>query len=239
MLFSILGGNDLKSAIISLLLTIPVVIFALCLHETAHGYVAYKCGDHTAYNLGRLTLNPAKHLDPLGTILMIVFGFGFAKPVPINTRNFRNPKRGMAFSAAAGPTVNLLLGILSAVLYGSFVALYFYLNASGAPEFLITCIYWVYILMMYSALLNFVFAFFNLIPVPPFDGSRLALAFLPSKTYFNIMRYEREIMFGILIVMFLLSRFGFSPFSWLAEKLTLLIANPVYRGSWSLLQNFL
>ncbi len=239
MLFSILSGNSIQSMLISLLLTIPVVVFALSVHETAHGYIAYKCGDPTAYNLGRLTLNPIKHLDPIGTVVMIVFGFGWAKPVPINTRNFRNPKRGMALSAAAGPVSNLIVGAISAVLFGALFALHFFLPFLGASKFWITCVYWLEQFMWMGAMLNFMFAFFNLIPVPPFDGSRLALAFLPSHTYFKIMRYEREIMFGILILMLLLSRLGFSPFSWIAEALTELIAQPVADGCATLLQKLL
>ena len=118
MLFSILQGGDLKEILIDLLLSLPIIILALTVHETAHGYVACKCGDPTAYNLGRLTLNPAKHLDPIGFFCMLIFGYGWAKPVPINTRNFNNPKRGMALSAAAGPLANLLLGVFFAVGYG-------------------------------------------------------------------------------------------------------------------------
>ncbi|MBQ9760512.1 MAG: site-2 protease family protein [Clostridia bacterium] len=228
MLFSILQGDSIQSIIISLLLTVPVVIFALCVHETAHGYIAYKCGDSTAYNLGRLTLNPARHLDLFGTLAMIVFGFGWAKPVPINTRNFKNPKRDMALSAAAGPAANLIMGLISAVLFGFTAAWNAYAEITSPTGIWFTVSFWVMQFMWASALLNFVFAFFNLIPVPPFDGSRIALAFLPTKAYFGIMRHEREIMFGILILMLVLSQFGISPFSWLAEWIIYKIANPVY-----------
>ena len=107
MLFSILfSKGDFLSIFVSLLLSLPIMMLALAIHETAHGYVAWKCGDNTAYNLGRLTLNPLKHLDPVGFLCLLIFGFGWAKPVPINTRNFRNPKRGMALSALAGPAAN-------------------------------------------------------------------------------------------------------------------------------------
>ena len=232
MLFSILSGGSLQDILISLLLTIPVVMLALSVHETAHGYAAFKCGDRTAYNLGRLTLNPAKHL--VGTICMLVFGFGWAKPVPINTRNFRDPKRGMAISAAAGPVSNILLGLISAVFCGFSFAWLNYLYHASASQFLFNCVNWLYILTLFSAQINFTFAFFNLIPVPPFDGSRLALAFLPAKTYFGIMRYERQIMFGILIAMLALSKFGFSPFGWLAETLTDLVSTPVANGFWKI-----
>ena len=91
MLFSILSGGDIRDIIISLLLTILVILISLSVHEAAHGYIALKMGDRTAYNLGRVTINPAKHLDPMGSLCMLVFGYGWAKPVPLNARKFRNP----------------------------------------------------------------------------------------------------------------------------------------------------
>lgn len=240
MLLSILSGGNLVDILIELLLLLPVVMLALAFHETAHGYVAYKCGDNTAYNLGRLTLNPLRHLDPIGFLCMLVFGFGWAKPVPINTRNFRNPKRGMALSAAAGPVANLLLGLISCLFAGLFLALQTYLQFVSDSQFLLTCTQLFTTLCINSAYLNFVFAVFNLIPIPPFDGSRLALVFLPPKTYFGIMKYERQIMFGLLISLLVLSYvFDFSPFGWIAQKLTNLVTLPVANGIWSLLRSTL
>lgn len=228
MLFSILQGGSIVDIIAELLLILPVAMLALSLHETAHGYVAYKCGDNTAYNLGRLTLNPFRHIDPVGFLCMVVFGFGWAKPVPINTRNFRNSKRGMVLSAAAGPAANLLLGVISALFLGFFTALYSYVLYKVGNGILLTALYWVVVICQLSAYMNFIFMAFNLIPVPPFDGSRIALAFLPPKTYFGIMKYERQIMFGLLIALMILSYgFHFSPFGWIADKLTDLIANPI------------
>ena len=231
MLFSILSGGDPKSIIISLLLTLPMMMLALSAHEAAHGWMAYKCGDNTAYLMGRLTLNPVKHLDPIGFLAMMVFGYGWANPVPVNSRRFRNPRRGMALTAAAGPGANLLLGIVCAALFGLFWSLYFYFTVTGASAFLANCMYWLTIMLQYGALINFVFMTFNLIPVPPFDGSRVAFVFLPPKYYFGVMKYERQIMFGVLIGLMVLSRLGFSPFSWVAENLTDLIATPVSRLS--------
>lgn len=228
MLFEILSGGNITDIIVSLLFSMPIILFALSLHETAHGYVAWKCGDNTAYNLGRLTLNPIKHIDPMGFIFMFVLGFGWAKPVPINTRNFRNPKRGMALSALAGPAANAIVGIISSILFGFFTALQIYLATQGISKFAFTCLGYTCELFALSALYNFLLMAFNLIPIPPFDGSRIALAFLPPKTYFGLMKYERQIMFGLLIALFVLSRFGFSPFSWIANKLTFAIANPMY-----------
>lgn len=230
MLLEILSGGNIADIIVSLLFSMPIILFALSLHETAHGYVAYKCGDLTAYNLGRLTLNPIKHIDPMGFFCMLVLGFGWAKPVPINTRNFNNPKRGMALSALAGPASNAIVGLISSVLYGFFVALQAYLAYQGASSFALTCLGYTCELFVLSALYNFLFMAFNLIPVPPFDGSRIAFAFLPPKIYFGLMKHERQIMFGLLIALFLLSRFfNFSPFSWVARELTSLIATPVYK----------
>jgi len=237
MLFSILQGGDLKEALIQLLLSLPIIILALTVHETAHGYVAYRCGDPTAYNLGRLTLNPIKHLDPIGFLAMLVFGYGWAKPVPINTRYFRNPKRDMAITAAAGPLSNLLMAIVSAVLCGALRAWYVYLLYTNPQnEFAMTCVFVTMTLFELGALYNFLFMAFNLIPVPPFDGSRIAFVFLPARLYFKVMRYERQIMFGLLIGLLVLSRvFSFSPFSWIAYTLTDLIVNPVAKGVFSLL----
>ena len=229
MLLDILSGGNITDIIVSLLLSMPVILFALSLHETAHGYVAYKCGDTTAYNLGRLTLNPFKHIDPIGFGCMLILGFGWAKPVPINTRNFRNPKRGMALSALAGPVANAVMGLLSAVMLGFVTALYYYLMFAEVSAFVLTCVSYTSVLFELSALYNFLFMAFNLIPIPPFDGSRIALAFLPPKTYFGIMKYERQIMIGLLIALMILSRLGFSPFSWIAYNLTDWIVNPAFK----------
>ena len=229
MLFDILSGGNITDIIVSLIFSMPIILFALSLHETAHGYVAYKCGDYTAHNLGRLTLNPFKHIDPIGFLCMFALGFGWAKPVPINTRNFRNPKRGMALTALAGPAANAIVGLISAVLYGFCIALHAYLTYRGVSSFALTCMSYTCDLFCLSALYNFLFMAFNLIPVPPFDGSRIALAFLPTKTYFGLMKYERQIMIGLLVALLALSRLGFSPFSWIANKLTIAIAEPIYK----------
>ena len=167
---------------------------------------------------------------------MLVFGYGWAKPVPVNTRYFRNPKRGMAITAAAGPLSNLLLGLVSAVLYGVLRAIHVYLYYAADNAFLVTCVSVTATLFWLGAIYNFLFMAFNLIPVPPFDGSRIAFVFLPQRLYFKIMRYERQIMLGLLLGLLLLSRiFSFSPFSWIASTLTDLISTPVANGLWSLL----
>ncbi len=227
LLSSLLYGFDLEAFLTELLLTLPVIMLALSLHEAAHGFVAWKCGDSTAYNMGRITLNPFRHFDPIGFLCMMLIGYGWAKPVPINTRNFRNPKRGMALSALAGPMANLILGLVSAVLFGFTYAWTIYLGASGAGAFAVRCATLLVQLLELSTLYNFLFMAFNLIPIPPFDGSRIFLVFLPPRTYFAIMRYERQIMLGLLLALLVCSNlFNFSPFGWIASKLTYGIAEP-------------
>ena len=228
-----IASGDWRNLIIQLLLMIPVVLFALSIHEAAHGAVAYLMGDRTAYAMGRVTLNPSKHLDPMGTLVMLVFGFGWAKPVPINARNFKNPKWGMALTAIAGPLSNLILGIIGAILTAITFFLFYAIIPIHAPQFLESTYYeaveTIFILLFeYLSLINFIYAFFNLIPLPPFDGSRFFFTFLPIKWYFGIMKYERYIMFGVLILFMLSSRiFSFSPVSFLAEISFSGIANGV------------
>lgn len=235
MLFSLLQSlqdGTIRSTLIMVLLSLPIILFSLSAHESAHGFVAYKCGDPTARNLGRISLNPAKHFDPMGFLCMFLFGFGWAKPVPINTRNFKNPKVGMAITAAAGPLSNLLIGVVSTILtaltftaFRSAVGIsntefrLYMLTTSDAP------FYWYVLLALYfffylAAFMNFTLMFFNLIPIPPFDGSRIVTAFLPTNLYFKIMRYERQIMIGLLVVLFVLSRFfSFSLTGFLSDWL--------------------
>ena len=186
--YLIFGNGSLKDYIISTLLTLPIILFSLSFHEFAHGYAAYKMGDHTAKNFGRLTLNPLKHLDPIGALCMLLAGFGWAKPVPINARNFRNPRIGMAISGAAGPISNLLLSLISAFLLKLVYEL-IYIGFLPITTIISLTITFLFI----SVQLNIALAVFNLIPVPPLDGSRIFYAFLPPKLYFGIMKYERII----------------------------------------------
>ncbi len=192
MLFSILSTGDFQTALLVALLTIPTILISLSLHEAAHGFIAYKCGDPTARNLGRLTLNPFKHLDPIGTLCMLLCGYGWAKPVPVNSRYFKKPKRGMALTALAGPVMNLILGFLGALFYAVFYRLYV---GHAGNLFL----YAAMLFFSYFAQLNIVYAVFNLIPIPPFDGSRVAFVFLPDKYYYGVMKYERILMIVVLI----------------------------------------
>ena len=147
MLTNLLSGGDPKQFIITLLLRLPIVLLMLSVHETAHGYVAYKLGDPTAKNLGRLTLNPIKHLDPIGFISMILFGIGWANPVPINTRNFKNPRRDMALSGAAGPVSNLLLALIFAILLRASYILLPFINFTNETALLIANLFLQFLLI--------------------------------------------------------------------------------------------
>ncbi|MBQ7357281.1 MAG: site-2 protease family protein [Clostridia bacterium] len=228
MLISLLSSGDIRNTIIQLILSVPIVLFALSCHEAAHAYAAYKMGDRTAFNLGRMTVNPAKHLDLWGTLCMIAFGFGWAKPVPINPRNFDNPKKGMAITGIAGPLANLILGIIGAF----FCSLTWFIEVkvvmSGTiNETLLSLFSVLYAFFYLWAMYNFIFMVFNLIPVPPFDGSRFIGVLLPTRIYFKIMQYERYTFFAVLIINLVLSRvFGVYLTSFIAEKVMELVSYP-------------
>lgn len=207
MLFDFIAGYDIKTIIIQFLLTVPIIILILSVHEYAHGLVAKKLGDPTAESRGRLTLNPLKHIDPIGFAMFLLIGVGYAKPVPISSRYFKKPRRDMALVGAAGPISNVLLALIFMIILKIFVLLIPTILANGAEWMFTASGYFLYILKI-GVYYNIAFAIFNLIPAPPLDGSRILYAFLPSKALFWCQRYERYFFIGVLVIMLLFSILG-------------------------------
>ena len=187
--------------LVEILLCVPAALIALSVHEYAHGYVAYRLGDPTAKALGRLTLNPLRHLDPVGTLFMVLFRFGWARPVPINARYFKDPRKGMAMTAAAGPASNFLMAILAAVLYKLTALLGNAVLAAHQSDIVFFFFSYLVLFFWIFHIMNLGLGVFNLIPLPPLDGSRIFYIFLPSRWYFGVMKYERQIQIGLLIAL--------------------------------------
>ena len=177
------------------------VLIILPIHEFSHGYVAYKLGDPTAKAMGRLTLNPIRHLDLFGAICMVLFRFGWAKPVPVDVRYFKKPKRDFAIVALAGPLSNIVCAF-----FGAFLYLVFYKFATSIEipnEFVFHLLYYTLYFLLAFHQINLGFAIFNLIPIPPLDGSRLLAALLPNRIYYKLLKYERQIYIVMLVWLFL------------------------------------
>ena len=196
-MMSYFGSGDMMQTaarMIVLLICFPV-------HECAHAWTADKLGDPTGRLQGRISLNPLRHLDPWGTVMIFLLGVGYAKPVPVRTANFKNRKRDFAITSLAGPASNLLMAVLSLVL----IRILSMIPGSGnIPSMVIS-------ILMYAAYINIALAVFNLIPIPPLDGSRVLTALLPDGAYNAMLKYERYMMIFLLMGMLMLSRAGYSP----------------------------
>lgn len=192
-ILSLLRQGEYFLAVITILSRCFVVFCCLPIHELAHGLMANALGDNTAKNQGRLSLNPLSHLNPIGTIMIFLFGIGYANPVPVNPRNFKNQKSGMALTAFAGPLSNLLMGWVSIWFYFIFRTILPYGTLSDAVTYF----------FLFAAEVNVMLAVFNLFPIPPLDGSKIVAAVLPDKIYYKYMQYERYVMFAVLALLFL------------------------------------
>lgn len=182
------------SYLLNKIIMIPIVLIALTFHEFCHGLVSSKLGDPTPRYTGRLTLNPLAHLDPVGTLLMILTGFGWAKPVQINPRYYKNPKWGMAITALAGPLSNLLLAFAAMILY---TIIFIISYKTGLFE---SSLYRISYFIQLFAQVNLCFMVFNIIPIPPLDGSRVLGLFLSDSAYFKLQRFERYSMIAIIVL---------------------------------------
>lgn len=185
-----------------LLVRVFVILCCFPVHECAHAWMADRLGDPTPRQMGRISLNPFRHLDLFGTLTIFMFGVGYAKPVPVNIRNFRHPKRDFALTAVAGPLSNLLMAAV-------FLLVIRFLPAAS-PSLLLQA-------LVYAAYINVSLAVFNLIPIPPLDGSRVLTAVLPDKAYNTVLRYERYSMVILIGLLIIFSRIGFSPISYVSE----------------------
>lgn len=187
------------SEILMMILSSAVVILlTLPIHEWAHGFVSTKLGDPTPRMQGRLTLNPMAHIDWMGAIGILLVGIGWAKPVQVNARYYKNPKWGMALTALAGPFSNLIVAFLFALLF-VLVEIVFLLTGAFYDFYDLIQVMAMFVGMV--AKINVYLAIFNLIPIPPFDGSRILFTFLPQKYYFKIMQYERFIFVGVFVIL--------------------------------------
>lgn len=186
--------------LVQYLLLIPAVLISLTVHECAHAFTADKLGDPTARSCGRLSLNPLRHLDPLGAIAMILFRMGWAKPVPVNARNFRRPRRDMALTAAAGPVSNFLLSFFSGFLFLllSLSTTKMRNGTSHISELIFLFLYYLALFFYLFHILNLSLGLFNLLPLTPLDGSRILGLFLPARAYFWLIRHDRDIYFATL-----------------------------------------
>lgn len=210
--------------VVRLLIMVFVMTLSLSVHEYAHARAAYRLGDDTAALAGRMTLNPLRHLDPIGALVFIFAGVGWAKPVPVNPARFtkaKSVKQGMLLTSLAGPVSNLILGTISWLLFCIFYTIFM----ATTPHIQLVTTVWMLFYTLYAT--NVLLAVFNLLPVPPLDGSRIFSAALKDETYYKLMRYERYIGIAFLLFVFLFSG-AFSRFlGWILTPFNYIIQYPI------------
>jgi Zn-dependent protease len=221
--------NDPLGFLKQLACILPVMLLSLTLHEWGHAFAAYKCGDSTARNLGRMTLNPLAHIDPIGFIMILLVGFGWAKPVPVNSRNYRNYKAGEAIVSLAGVTMNLLL----AVVFSGLFVLFGWMQGRYGYEWLNSEVLW--LVIQYGIVLNITLMLFNLLPIYPLDGYHIfELLFgkhLPFKVMLFLRRYGNFVLIGILLIMRLTHFYPAAELSsWIINKLNELVISFFIHG---------
>ena len=189
----------MSEIIIYTLSSFVVIFLTLPIHEWAHGFVSTKLGDPTPHYQGRLTLNPMAHIDWMGAAGILLFGIGWAKPVQVNARYYKNPKWGMAIVALAGPLSNIIVAFISIFLY-KVIEIFLLLTGLLGDNY--TLLFVISLFFVAIAQINVHLAVFNLIPIPPFDGSRILFTFLPQKYYFKVMKYEQFVFIGILALLY-------------------------------------
>lgn len=223
MLINAIQGNlSFAEVIIYALSSFVVIFLTLPIHEWAHGFVSTKLGDPTPRYQGRLTLNPMAHIDWLGAAGILLFGIGWAKPVQVNARYYKNAKWGMATVALAGPLSNIIVAFISLFLYRIIQTMVIATGILSNNNLLFA----ISLFFVSVAQINVYLAVFNLIPIPPFDGSRILFTFLPQKYYFKIMQYERFIFIGILVILY--TGVFEAPLAFLSQNLLILLSKLAY-----------
>lgn len=206
MILDLLRGGEPFELIITFLSRLFVIFCTMPIHEYAHALIATKLGDNTPKYSGRLTLNPMAHISPIGAVMIFLCGFGYAKPVNVNPRNFKDPKKGMAFTAIAGPISNLIMGFIAILVSTIFAKIYY----SNHATLFLAINYFMY----FAGVVNVNLAVFNLLPIPPLDGSRILQLLIPAKYYFKFMQYERYVV--IIVFVLILSGVLSGPLSYIS-----------------------
>lgn len=193
----LMGSGTFLDKLLYILILVFCVFLSLSVHELSHGLAAYLMGDETAKRSGRLSLNPLHHIDPFGALSLFLFGFGWAKPVMVNPWNFKNKKAGMVVTSIAGPVSNFIVAFIALLIASVLGGIHFSSSESFVFDLATVC----YVICTYLVSLNIGLGVFNLIPIPPLDGSKVLNAILPQRIYFKIMEYER---YGFLVLILLL-----------------------------------